>query len=357
MSTKTPDEEVRAKGMEFEGLCQKIGPLYTERGRIINCGGELSRVKLVEEDIHREICSIGMWYRLASEVSSELKQTFSRWQNERDDSLAGHIEKSTGLRLEEIDYKLREISWLENSIDGAKNELVKSNLSLVASAASNDAVAFSLGVVGLMDSTVKYDYRKNIKFSYFATFRIKKEIGRGYWNCRRGIRLPANKTEYTLEVRKETEMLKEKLKREPTDMEVWESISKKTSQKVSFADFMLLRNIVSGAISLDEYYGNNRDNLKNNNLVEVIQPVHYGNLNSGYGLHDFSRCDAKKDAKKLLSCLNDHEREIMEMRFGIGGGEEKTLEGIGRVFGVTRERIRQIEASALGKIRKFINNA
>jgi len=248
------------------------------------------------------------------------------------------------IREKNIQYKkmLNKYQQTVFDVQQAKNELIQANLRLVVSIAkryANRGLSFldliQEGNLGLIQAMVKFDYTKGFKFSTYASWWIRAAILRAFAEKSRTIRIPNYLFEIKGKLMKSFKDLVKKLGREPTSQE----LSKDSG--IPLNDVEKILNLIEEPISLDMSIGEEDSTLED--LIpdeKSLSP---------------SDCLLEKDLtdqiRKLLSSLSPREEKILRLRFGIGEDGECTLEEIGRQFGLSRERIRQIEAKALERLR------
>jgi RNA polymerase primary sigma factor len=227
-------------------------------------------------------------------------------------------------------------------VQQAKNELIQANLRLVVSIAkrySNRGLSFldliQEGNLGLIQAMVKFDYTKGFKFSTYASWWIRAAILRAFAEKSRTIRIPNYLFEIKGKLMKSFKDLVKKLGREPTPQE----LSKDSG--IPLHDVEKILNLIEEPISLDMSIG------EEDSTLEDLIPDEKSLSPSDSLLEK----DLTHQIRKLLSGLSPREEKILRLRFGVGEDGECTLEEIGRQFGLSRERIRQIEAKALERLR------
>ena len=238
---------------------------------------------------------------------------------------------------------LRSLRVIADEGDRAKKMLVQANLRLVVSIARRYiGRGLSLldlvqeGNIGLMKAADKYDHRKGFKFSTYATWWIRQAITRSISDQSRTIRLPVHVTEMVTRLRRKAHELQQKLLREPTEEELGEALEMPAERVRRILD------MARHPASLDEPMEEGEDSF----LRDFIE-------DEGMGApeEEASRQMLKEHVEDLLKKLSERERDILTMRYGLKDDRPRTLEEVARAFGITRERIRQIETRILRKLR------
>jgi RNA polymerase primary sigma factor len=270
----------------------------------------------------------------AKSIRKNIKKLNSEMKQLEDEALAS---------LPELKHTLATIKSGELESYIAKKEMVEANLRLVISIAkkySNRGVQFldliQEGNIGLMKAVDKFEYRRGYKFGTYATWWIRQAITRAIADQSRTIRVPVHMNEAINKLLRASRSLVQEYGREPTNEEIAKSMG------VPVGKIRKILDITRSPISLDSPIGEEGDShlgdiLEDRSVISPIEAVLSINL--------------RERTETALKTLTPREEQVLKMRFGLGDDSEHTLEEVGHRFSVTRERIRQIEAKALSKLR------
>ena len=312
-----------------------IRPSYREE-IIIDLRKRLEEINLLEES--KEELQIQMGQATKKQKKKELNQAI------KEINAAMRVQKrEIGLDSQGLRKILRSITTAKKISEQAKKELVAANLRLVVSIAkkySNRGLQFldliQEGNMGLMKAVDKFEYRRGYKFSTYATWWIRQAITRAIADQARTIRIPVHMIETINKLIRVSRSLVQEIGREPTS----EEISRKMDLPINKVRKII--KIAQEPISLETPIGEEEDSHLGDFIEDKVLPSPPETV-----IH----INLREQIEGALKTLTEREAKVLKMRFGLGDGNEHTLEEVGQQFKVTRERIRQIEAKALRKLK------
>ncbi|MEM0952195.1 MAG: sigma-70 family RNA polymerase sigma factor [Cyanobacteria bacterium P01_H01_bin.74] len=267
-----------------------------------------------------------------------------------DDSVKLYLQQIGKVKLLTTEEEIELARQIQEGDLVAKGKLVKANLRLVVSIAKKyigRGLSFldliQEGNLGLIRAAEKFDHKRGFKFSTYATWWIQQSITRGIADKSRTIRLPVHMIETIGRVKKMTRDMTLELGRQPTKEELSERL------QMSLSKLRLALKATQSTISIETPLHGSKDEIAKIGDYLIDEDIESPDTR-------VSKENLSDELEKVLNSLRARERDVLKLRFGLSDGKKRTLEEIGQLFGVSRERVRQIETRALNKLRKICRN-